>query len=109
MATARTRKTPKDFDSEMVPLLRGDNPKPKGSLRERTNAALKLKADKQAAKVEGQVKAFYEAMNPLADTGLCEGEYRKGLNDEAIRILKKDGITIRDDGGGVCSLYHVKW
>jgi hypothetical protein len=105
----KAARKPKSFDSEMVPLLRGDAPKPKGSLRERTNAALKLKADKEAAKVEAQVLAFYEVMNPIADTGLCEGDYRKGLSDEAIKILKADGIKIRDNGDGVCCLYTASW
>ena len=103
--TTRTRKT-KPATTTAVDV---EGPSPKNPLRERTEAALRLKADKRAAYIAAQVKAFYDFMGPLADQGLCEGEYRKDLCEEARKQLKDEGIKLSDHGEHVCSLFAVKW
>jgi len=107
-AKRTTKITPDSVEGEIVSPLQMGTPK-KNPLRERTEDALQRKADKHAAHVAAQVKAFYEAMEPIADQGLCKGEYRKDLCEDARKQLRAQGITIVDHGENVCSLYLVSW
>lgn len=114
MSASKAKSTPKtttgSVDGEMVSLLRMDVPRPKVNyLRERTEAALKLKADRRAAYIADQIKVFYATMEPIADKGLHEADYCKDLCPEAQKQLREEGIKIVDHGENICSSFKVSW
>jgi hypothetical protein len=79
-------------------------------LKLRADKACEDRATKAKLKAEAEIKAFYEAMEPLADRGLYEGDYRGYLSELALQILKnEDGLKFRNDGDGVATCWHVTW
>ncbi len=79
------------------------------TLRERTDAALKRKAEKKQKQIDAQIIDFFATMEPIADTGVSKGEYLKDLSKEAREVIESQGIKLEDNGGGVASSWVAKW
>lgn len=79
------------------------------SLRRRTDEALRKKAEEKQTQIESQVTDFFATMGPIADKGLCEGDYRKDLCEEARQFIESQGIKLKDLSDGFASYWEASW
>lgn len=71
----------------------------------RTRQAEANKAHSLRDKIDIQIKSFYEEMGAVADRGERRGYYKGSLCNEAVALLREEGITVQDLG----DCWHVSW
>lgn len=78
-------------------------------LRILADQANRNKAAAKERRVQKQVDELYAVLRPLAAEGRYEATYRGDLCTAAQKLLREDGLKIRNDGGDFASVYHIKW
>jgi len=79
------------------------------AMRERTQAALAKRQDKQAQACTEAYEAAVSAIAKAADNGESGITYRGYLPAGAIRQLKAEGYKLRDLGESVASIMEISW